>query len=95
MQADTPIALANITKLTQDERDAMLFLIRERRLKAVKVYEALTLQQSEARREVLDSQWSKALEMFKKGLAATDKAILNLEARSTKLRAIELELEGI
>ena len=49
----------------------------------------------EARKEMLEVQWAKALEMFQKDLARADKAMQALEKRGTKLRAINLEIEQI
>ena len=95
MKADTPIALASLTKMSIDEREQHISMLRERRLKPVKIYEELSLMQSEARKEKLEEQWEKALDMFEKDLLRADKAMLTLEARSRKLRAFELEIEQI
>ena len=51
--------------------------------------------QEQAKQQKLEEQWEKSLEMFKKDLARADKSITNLEARSRKLRALELEIEQI
>ena len=51
--------------------------------------------QSEARKEKLEDMWGKQLELFCKDLARADKAMENLESRSRKLRALELELEQV
>jgi|TARA_R110000751_G_scaffold39833_3_gene94903 hypothetical protein len=93
MKNDTPIALADLEQMTVEERELLLEGIRDRRLKPVKIYEELSLMQNEARKEKLEQQWEKALEMFEKDLARVDKAILTLEARSRKLRTLELEIE--
>jgi len=95
MKADTPIALADLTQMSEDERELLVTKIRERRLAPVRAYEELTLMQAEARKEMLEKQWAKALEMFQKDLARADKAMLALEKRGTKLRAINLEIEQI
>jgi hypothetical protein len=95
MKADSPIALADLTKMSPEEREGLLVNIRERRLAPVKVYEELSLMQAEARKENLEKQWEKALEMFQKELKRADLAVEKLENRSTKLRAIELEIEAI
>mgnify|MGYP003147926410 FL=1 len=95
MKADTPIALADLTQMSIKEREALLTNIRERRLQPVKIYEQLSLMKAEARKEQLEQQWTKALEMFQKDLARADKALATLESRATKLRAIELEIEQI
>jgi hypothetical protein len=95
MKQDTPIALANISEMSVEDRTALLSNIRERRLAPVKVYEQLSLMKAEARKEQLETQWAKALEMFEKELEKADKALDRLEGRATKLRAIELEIEQI
>jgi hypothetical protein len=95
MEADTPIRLANMTQLTPDEREQLIHGIRERRLQPVKAYEELSLMQAEARKEQLEKQWAKALEMFTKDLERADKAMEKLEDRSRKLRAMELEIEQL
>tara|TARA_Y100000310_G_C20258517_1_gene612505 strand:+ start:367 stop:654 length:288 start_codon:yes stop_codon:yes gene_type:complete len=95
MKADNAIALANLTQMTDEERERLVTNIRERRLHPVRVYEELTLMQSEARKEKLENMWSKQLEMFCKDLERSDKAMEKLEQRSTKLRAIKLEIEEL
>lgn len=95
MKADTPIALADLTKMTPEEREVLITNIRERRLMPVKAFEELSLMQAEARRELLETQWAKALEMFQKDLIRADKAMDKLTQRGTKLRSIELEIETL
>ena len=95
MKADTPIALASLKAMTVEERELLLDGIRERRLKPVKIYEELSLMQSEARKEKLEEQWEKSLEMFQRDLIRVDKSIETLEARARKLRALEMEIEQI
>ena len=95
MKADTPIALASLTNMSPEEREVLLLGIRERRLQPVKVYEELSLMQAQARKEGLENQWAKQLEMFAKELERADKALDKLQARHTKLRAIELEMETL
>jgi len=95
MKADTPITLADLTKMSEDERELLVTKIRERRLAPVRAYEELTLMQAAARKEQLEAQWQKALEMFDKELGRADRAMTNLEKRATKLRALQLEIEQI
>jgi predicted negative regulator of RcsB-dependent stress response len=95
MKADTPIALANLTQMSPEEHEALLTNIRDRRLAPVRVYEELTLMQSQARREKLEEMWAKQLAIFQKDLARADKAMTTLEKRSTRLRAIKLEIEEL
>tara|TARA_R100000501_G_C2566619_1_gene75154 strand:- start:241 stop:528 length:288 start_codon:yes stop_codon:yes gene_type:complete len=93
MKADTPIALADLTKMSHEEREQLVITIRERRMNPVKVYEELSLMQAEARKLKLEGMWEKELRMFSKELERADKAMDKLQARHTKLRAIELEME--
>ena len=95
MKNDTPISLADLTQMSEDERELLVNQIRERRLAPVRAYEELSLMQAAARKEQLEKQWTKALEMFQKDLARADKAMEALEKRGTKLRAINLEIEQI
>jgi hypothetical protein len=95
LKNDTPIALADLTQMSEDERELLVNQIRERRLAPVRAYEELSLMQAAARKEQLEKQWTKALEMFQKDLARADKAMEALEKRGTKLRAINLEIEQI
>jgi primosomal protein N'' len=95
LKNDTPIALADLTQMSEDERELLVNQIRERRLAPVRAYEELSLMQAAARKEQLEKQWTKALEMFQKDLARADKAMETLEKRGTKLRAINLEIEQI
>ena len=91
----SPIDVVDITKMTERERDDLLTKIRERRLRSVKIYEELSLMKAEARKEQLEGQLNKALEMFTKDLVRVDKAMTSLENRSVKLRSIELEIEQL
>ena len=95
MKNDTPIALADLTQMSEDERELLVNQIRERRLAPVRAYEELSLMQAAARKEMLEKQWTKALEMFQKDLARADRAMSALEKRGTKLRAINLEIEQL
>ena len=95
MEADTPISLANITQMSDEEREAHITLIRERRLAPVHAYEELTAMQALVRKETLELQWLKQIEMFIKNLVTADKAMDTLEKRGTKLRAIKLEMEEL
>ena len=94
MEGDTPISLIDISQMDDKTIDAMLTNIRERRMKPVRVYEEMSLLQAAARRENLDKQLTKQLEMFIKERDRADKAMDKLEARSTKLRALRLEIEA-
>jgi hypothetical protein len=95
MKADTPIKLANIREMTDDEVDLLLNRIRERRLKPVKDYEDAQALKTMSRRENLDKQSIKHFEMFEKELAQVDTVLDKLDARARKLRGVRLELQLI
>jgi hypothetical protein len=95
MKADTPIALANIKEMSDDELDLLLVRIRERRLKPVKDYEDAQALKTMSRREDLEKQSIKHFEMFEKELARVDAALDKLDARARKLRGVRLELQLI
>jgi len=81
--------------MTEDERELLVNRIRERRLAPVRAYEELTATQALVRKDRLETQWTKQLEMFVKDLVRADKAMETLEKRGTKLRAIKLEVEDL
>ena len=93
MKGDTPINLTNISEWSDDDVEAHLHNIRERRMKPVRVYEEMSLLQAAAKREGLEEDLNKQLGMFAKELARADKALDTLDKRSTKLRALRLELD--
>jgi len=95
MKADTPIALADLTKMSEDERELLVTRIRERRLAPVHVYEELSAAQALVRKDQLEEQWTKQMDMFAKELVRADAALDKLVARGTKLRAIQLEVDDL
>jgi hypothetical protein len=95
MKADTPLELAHLKTMSHTEREMLVVAIQKRRLQPVRAYEELSLMKAEARKEQLEEQWSKALEMFVKDLERADRALDKLEMRHNKLRAMELEIETL
>ena len=93
MNGDTPINLTNISEWSDEDVEAHLHNIRERRMRPVKIYEEMSILQAAAKREGLEEVLKKQLEMFVKESERADKAISNLEKRSTRLRALRLELD--
>ncbi len=93
MKADTPIELADLTKLSPDERDTLLEQIRERRLRPVRVYEETLRLREAAKRAKIEIVFDKQILMFEKDLARADKAMTKVEERLVKLRGLQLELE--
>ena len=95
MKADSPITLADLTNMSEDERELLVTRIRERRLAPVRAYEELTALQAGVRKEQLEEQWLKQMTMFAKELVRADAAMDKLVARGTKLRAIQLEVDDL
>ena len=95
MKGDTPIALISMSDMTPEDREMLIIGIRDRRINPVRVYEELSFMKAEAKKERLEKQWIKQLEMFRRDLVKADKAIDVLQARSTKLRALEMEIEQL
>ena len=93
MIRDTPTDRTSIELLTDDELDAMLEVIRERRLKLVKQMQDLEAARHNARREVIAGKVEKHFEMLVKEMQGFDKHIEKVEKRLLKIRALRLELE--
>ena len=94
MKGDTPIKLTDISKMSDEQLDAMIHNIRERRLKPVRDFEELSTLKAEALKQNLGKQLTRQLEMFEKELARADKALEKIEVRAIKLRALKLEIEA-
>lgn len=94
MKGDTPIELTDLTKMSNEDLDALITNIRERRLAPIKAYNDALLLKEQARVAGLEKQLDKALEMFDKERDRADKAIEKLEARALKIRALRLEIDG-
>ena len=94
MKGDTPIKLTNISEMSDEELDALIHNIRERRLKPVRDYEELSALKAEAIKQDLGKQLTRQLDMFEKELARVDRALDKVEIRAIKLRALKLEIEA-
>ena len=94
MKQDTPINRASIAELSDDEIDALLVGIAERRLAPVKAYEEAALIAAGVRSERLKADLEKQLEMFSKDLVTMDKKLDTMTKRALKIRAIRLEIDG-
>ena len=94
MKGDTPIKLTNISEMSDKELDAMIYNIRERRLKPVRDFEELSTLKAAALKQNLGKQLTRQLDMFEKELARADKALEKIEVRAIKLRALTLEIEA-
>ena len=94
MKGDTPIKLTDISEMSDKELDAMIYNIRERRLKPVRDFEELSTLKAAALKQNLGKQLTRQLDMFEKELARADKALEKIEVRAIKLRALKLEIEA-
>ena len=93
MKNDTPTNKVNILEMSDKDLVAFLTGIRERRLKAVKIFEETELLREQARKLQLDKTLDHELKMCTKELAQLDKVIEKVEKRTIKLRALRLQLE--
>ena len=92
IDGDTPIELVNVSEMSDNDLDALIQNIRERRLKPIAAYEAAKLMKDQAKEQGLLSKLEKQGEMFQKELVRVDKALESLEKRALNIRAIRLEL---
>ena len=93
MKGDTPIKRVNITEMTDDQLSSWLIGIRERRLKAVQIFEESQALKEQARKLKLDKKLEHELKMFERERTQLDKVIEKVEKRATGLRALQLQLE--
>lgn len=95
MKDDTPIELTDISKMSNEDIDALIIKLRERRMKPVKVYQENQLLKQQAYKQGLEHKVAKQFEMFEKDIARVDKALEALEKRALNIRALRLELEDV
>ena len=95
MKGDTPIELTNISEMSNDDLDALIVGIQERRMKPVRIYTENQMLKAQARKMGLEKKTEKQFEMFEKELKRVDKAIEALEKRALNIRALRLELEDV
>lgn len=93
MLGDTPIELVDITKMPNEQIDALILNIRERRLAPIKAYNETQLLKEQARIAGLSEKLNKQCEMFKKELERVDNALDKIEKRALNIRALRLEIE--
>tara|TARA_B100000131_G_scaffold177682_1_gene171454 strand:- start:4 stop:288 length:285 start_codon:yes stop_codon:yes gene_type:complete len=93
MKGDTPTDRVNVIEMDDKQLEAFITGIRERRLRAVKIFEEGELLREEARKKKLDKSLEHELKMLQKEIAQIDKVIEKLEKRIIKVRAIKLQLE--
>lgn len=91
---DTPIALADLTKLDDEEREILLLGIRERRLYAAKIFDESNRLKQASKAIKLEEDLDNQLRMFAKEALRADKAIEKLEVRINRLRMLEMEING-
>lgn len=82
----------DITRVTDDDIVKYLEGIRERRLRAVRVYKKLQAEKERIEDERTRDRLDKEVVQLGKGLARVDKAIDALEDRASKIRALKLQL---
>lgn len=93
MKADTPTHVADISELSDDELEALIEGIRERRLRPIAIYEALLAEKSGKKLDKIMIKVDKQLELFKKDLTKADAAVAKLEGRKRMLEVLRMEIE--
>lgn len=82
-----------IGEMSDDEADAMIQRIRDRRARTVVAYEEALKAKAEIQEERARADLAHQLQMFEKELARVDRAIDKIEQRALKIRALRLEIE--
>lgn len=82
----------DITKMSADDYDKLLTLIRERRFKVHKEYERVQALKKEKRAETISTRVEKALRLLEKDVTRFDKLVETIEKRITNIRVLELEI---
>ena len=91
MIADTPMQRLTIDQLDRFDFGEYLSGIRERRLKARKIYERAKAEKDAIAEERLRGKIAKQIEMFNKEDARVEKAIDALTKRMANINALRLE----
>lgn len=91
-ELDTPINRATIAQMTDDQIDAHLDQLRERRLKPIQVYKEAKELADKLKHEKRAEALEKAIEGFEKDLLQFDKKLEKLQSRALKIRGIRLEM---
>lgn len=89
---DTPLFRATLADMPDDEIDALIVEMRQRRMKAHEQYVAAQAAKRERANAATLRRLNHTLDMFQKELKAADKAIEKLEKRAMALRVCRLEL---
>ena len=93
--SDSPIDIKSIASMTNDDIEALVHNIRERRMKPIRDYEEMTEMRRLALKEGLEKQFDKQIEMFTKELERANRAVDKLEERSIKLRALRMQIADV
>lgn len=93
MADDTPIDRADISSLSDDELEAMLLKIRERRLRLLRLYEEAKALQDARLEQDKREELEDALSTVTKDVERVEKAITKVEAKINKIRALRLEFD--
>ena len=94
MQSDTPLRRACLSEMTDDEVDAWVLGIRDRRAHPIKVFNEAKALAKEVRDEKLRERIAQQLKLLDKDQKQIEKAMERVELRTLKIRAIMLEIEG-
>lgn len=90
---DTPMHRVTIDELDPETLEQFILVIRERRLKPVRLYEEQQEQVKSVRDERLRASMEKELKGFKKDLERVDAVLTKLEKRALKIKTIRFEID--
>ena len=93
--SDSPIDIQSIAEMTNDDIEALVHNIRERRMRPIRDYEEMKEMRRLALKEGLEKQFDKQIEMFAKELERANRAVDKLEERSIKLRALRMQIADV
>ena len=93
LDADTPVHRRDIREMSEDEVDAFILDLRERRKRPVRQFLEDQLLKKEAKAEAIREQLEKQLDMLQKDMERAERAVVKMEQRARKIRGLKLELD--
>ena len=93
LDADTPVHRRNIREMSEDEVDAFILDLRERRERPVRQFLEDQQLKKEAKAEVIKEQREQQLDMLQKDMERAERAVVKMEQRARKIRGLKLEID--
>lgn len=93
VKSDTPIHRRDIREMPEDEVDAFVHQLRERREAPIRQYFEDQQLKKEARAECIRVDLEKQLDLLARDMDRAEKAVVRMEQRARKIRGIKLELD--